>query len=35
MVFEVPTKKDFDESSKAWCENKKQINPGFFIYICN
>lgn len=35
MVFEVPTQKDFDESSKAWRENKKQVSPGFFMYTCN
>jgi hypothetical protein len=35
MVFEVPTRKDFDESSKAWRENKRQVSPGFFMYICN
>lgn len=34
-LFDVPTQKDFDESNKAWRENKKQISPGFFSYICN
>lgn len=26
---------DFDEASKFWRENKKQISPGMFVYTCN
>lgn len=26
--------KEFDNSSKAWRENKKAINKGYFKYIC-
>lgn len=25
----------FDEASKQWRANKKQITPGFFLYTCN
>ena len=25
---------DFDEASAAWRQNKKQVSPGHFKYIC-
>jgi hypothetical protein len=25
---------DFDEASEAWHQNKKQVSPGHFKYIC-
>lgn len=25
---------DFDEASEAWRQNKKQVSPGHFKYIC-
>ena len=34
-MFPVPTREDFDESSKAWRANKRQISPGYFLYTCS
>lgn len=32
--FVVPTRVDFDESSRAWRHNKRCLDNGWFAYIC-
>ena len=33
--MELEVNIDFDEASKLWRANKRQITPGFFLYTCN